>query len=103
MNQEFTTGSTYKNDHNNTYIKSKIKEFGDMMETNNKVPKVKTPDKCLSLIKLESILRTKGNSYFLQVFLEECNYDVKEIKRNRQIDYDFEKSSSDESHNKPDS
>ena len=46
-----------------------------MIETHfhdNKVPKVKAPDKFLSLIKLESILRTKGNSYFLHVFPEEC-------------------------------
>ena len=40
-----------------------------MMETHfhdNKVPKVKTPDKFLSLIKLESIHRTKGNSIFFR-------------------------------------
>ena len=33
----------------------------------------------MSLIKLESILRTKENGYYPQTFLEECKYDVKEI------------------------
>ena len=75
-----------------------------MIETHfhdNKVAKVKTPDKFFSLIKLESILRTKGNSYFLHVFPEECKYDVKNIKRNRQIDYN--QIMNDKSDNEPDS
>ena len=58
---------------------------------NDKIPKEKTPYKCLSLIKLESILRTKESYYYSQTFLEECGYDEKIIKRNRHIDCDFQK------------
>ena len=60
MNIEFTIKPTYE--LNNNYIKSKIREFRDIITTDflkNKIPKEKTPYKCLSLIKLESILRIK--------------------------------------------
>ena len=104
MNKEFTIKPTYE--LNNNYIKSKIREFRDIITTDflkNKIPKEKTPYKCLSLIKLESILRIKKNYCYSQIFLEECKYGVKNIKRNSRIDCDFEKSSSDQSDNEADS
>ena len=49
MNNEFSSGkTTFKNDNHNTYIKSKIIEFGDIMKTHfhdNKVLKVNIPCK----------------------------------------------------------
>ena len=65
INKVFCNEFTYNDGNNNRYIKTKIREFGDIIRThfyNNKapkVPKVKTLYKCLSLIKLESILRVK--------------------------------------------
>ena len=46
-NKEFTKGPTYETDNNNTYIKSKIKEYGDWATYfhNKKLPKVKTQHK----------------------------------------------------------
>ena len=93
INKEFCNELTYNDGNNNRSIKAKIREFGDIIITrfyNNKVPKVpkaKTSYKCLSLIKLESILRVKETLYYSQTLLEECKYDVKNIKENRGIDY----------------
>ena len=67
------------------------------------MPKGKTQYKCLPQIRIESILRTSEPKYHPQVFLEECKYEVKNIRRIKRIDYGFEKSSSDESENEPDS
>ena len=108
-NKVFCNKFAYNDDNNSRYIKTKIREFGDIIRThfyNNKVPKVpkvKTSYKCLSLIKLVSILGVKETLYYSQTLLEECKYDVKNIKGNRRIDYDFEKSSSDKSDNEPES
>ena len=105
MNKEFNSIPIYEI-NNKTYIKSKLKEFGDTAKTyfyGNKIPKQKTPYKCLSMIMLESFLRIKEYCYHPQTFLEQCKHDVNNIKRSRCIDYDFDKSSSDQSDNVPDS
>ena len=52
-------------------------------------------------LKLESISRTREPKYYPQVFLEECRYKFKNIRRARRINYGFEKSSSEESENEP--
>ena len=55
------------------------------------------------MIKLESTIRSEETLYYPQTILEECKYDVKNIKRSRRITDEFEKSASDESDNEPDS
>ena len=54
------------------------------------------------MIKLESIIRSEENLSYPQTILEECKYDVKNIRRNRHITDEFETSASDESDNEPD-
>ena len=46
----------------------------------------------LSAILIDSIFRT-GNNYYPKVFLEECKYDIKEIKIHNYINDDAEISS----------
>ena len=48
----------------NKYIKTKIKLFNDIVNTNfqgKKMPKEKAPCKCLSIIMLDSVIRAKKN------------------------------------------
>ena len=73
--------SFYANDRNGKYIKTKIKTFNDSIITNfhNKnVPKEKIPPKCLSIIVLDSVIKTDNNKYYPQTFLEECVYKQKQ-------------------------
>ena len=104
MNKEFNSKLTYGKIVE--YVSTKIKAFGDTIKTNfnnNKIPKENTPYKCLSLIMLECVIRTEGDFYYPQTSLEECKYEVKNVKRKKCIDYDFDKSSSDKSDSEPDS
>ena len=80
--------SFYANDRNGKYIKTKIKTFNDSIITNfhNKnVPKEKIPHKCLSIIVLDSVIKTDNNKYYPQTFLEECVY--KQQKQQKQKNY----------------
>ena len=73
--------SFYANDRNGKYIKTKIKTFNDSIITNfhdKKVPKEKIPHKCLSIILLDSVIKTDNNKYYPQTFLEECVYKQKQ-------------------------
>ena len=84
---------------NDKYINAKIKIYDDNVNTNfqdAKVPKEKAPHKCLSLIMLDSVLRWK-KTYYPQILLEECKYELKKIKMENLIDDDLEKSASGES------
>ena len=69
-----------------------------MMER-KKVPKKDIPCNCLSLIMLSSVNIT-NKKYHTQTCLEECQYKIKENKRENFINDDFDASSSDESDNK---
>ena len=58
---------------NDKYVKTKIKSYGDKVNTNfqgKKIPKENASCKCLSLIILDSILRV-NKRYYLQTLLEE--------------------------------
>ena len=61
---------------NDKYLKTKIKLYGDKINTNfqgKKIPKENASYKCLSLIMLDSVI--KGNQkYYPQTLLEECKY-----------------------------
>ena len=89
------------NDGNN-YIKTKIKTFKDNIITNfheKKVPEEKIPYKCLSIIELDSIIKT-DNKYYPQTFLEECVYK----QQKQQNDYITQELESDsDSNNKSES
>ena len=59
---------------NNKNIKTKIKLYGDKINTNfqdKKIPKENASYKCLSLIVLESVIRA-SKKYYPQTLLEEC-------------------------------
>ena len=85
----------YGND-DNKYIKTKIKAFTDTIITNfhkKKVPEEKIPYQCLSIIALDSIIKSDkaDNKYFPQTFLEECVYkQQKQQKKKQQENYIIE-------------
>ena len=83
------------------YIKTKIKICADNMITNfhnKKMPKVKAPCKCLSIIVLYSVIKAY-KQYYPQTLLEECKYVQEKIKTENYIDQDLEKSGSDSDSN----
>ena len=61
-----------------------------------KMPKEKAPCKCLSILMLDSVIKSK-KKYYSQILLEECKYEQKNIKMENLNDDDLEKSLSDES------
>ena len=77
MNIEFDNESVYGD--NVKYIKTKIKSYGDKVNSNfqgNKIPNKNASYKCLSLIMLDSIIRVNKKIY-PQTLLEECKYKIK--------------------------
>ena len=52
---------------------------------NKKMPKDKLPCKCLSIIMLDSVIKT-NKKYYPQTFLEECKYAQEMIKTKNYID-----------------
>ena len=61
---------------NDKHIKTKIKIYSGCTITNlhkNKIPKEKTPCKCLSIIMLESVIKA-NKKYYPQILLEEYKY-----------------------------
>ena len=62
-------------------IKTKIKSYGDKINTNfqgKKAPKENAPNKCLSLM-LDSVFKV-SKKYYPPTFLEECKYEIKRTK-----------------------
>ena len=96
---DFESKPVYGDD--DKYIKTKIKIYADSMIINfhnKKIPKEKSPCKCLSIIMLDSVIKA-NKKYYPQTFLEECNYVQEKIKTENYIDDDFEKSESDNDSN----
>ena len=65
--------------YNNKHIKTKIKIYGDKVNTNfhdKNIPKEKTACKCLSLIMLDSVIWV-NKKYYPQTLLEERKYEIK--------------------------
>ena len=52
---------------------------------NKKMPKDELPCKCLSIIMLDSVIKT-NKKYYPQTFLEECKYAQEMIKTKNYID-----------------
>ena len=71
------------NGDTDSYIKTKVKMYDNTNLQGKEVPKVDASDKCLSLIKLDSVVKV-GKKYYPQVFLEECKY-VK--RKNKMMNY----------------
>ena len=79
------------------YIKTKIKIYAGSMITNfhnKKMPKEKAPCKCLSIIMVDSVIKA-NKKYYPQTLLEGCKYVQEEIKMEKLINDDLEKSESD--------
>ena len=64
---------------------------------NKKMPKEKSPCKCLSIIMLDSVIRANEN--IILKHLEECKYVQEKIKTENYIDEDLGKSESDSGSN----
>ena len=89
---------------NDKYIKTKIKLYGDKINTNfqsKKIPKENASYKCLSLIMLDSVIRT-NKKYYPETLLEECKYENKKNKMENLINDDLNPSFSDESDSESD-
>ena len=70
---------------NDKYIKTKLKLYRDKINTNfqgKKIPKENAAYKCLSLIKLDSVIRA-NKKYYPQTFLEECKDEIKNKTKRR--------------------
>ena len=90
MNIEFDNESVYGD--NVKYIKTKIKMYEDRVNTNfqgKKVPKENASYKCLSLIKLNSVIRV-NKKYYAQTLLEECKYVMRKKKMENLINDDLD-------------
>ena len=91
---DFENKPVYGDD--NKYIKTKMKIYADSIITNfhnKKMPKQKASCKCLSVIMLDSVIKT-NKKYYPQTLLEECKYVQEKIKTENYIDEDLEKSDS---------
>ena len=102
MNIEFDSKPVYGD--NDKYIKTKIKLYGDKINTNfqgKKIPKENASYKCLSSIMLDSVIRA-NKKYYPQILLEECKYEITKNKMENLIDDDLDLSSSEESDNETD-
>ena len=100
LNKEFDSEPVYGD--NNKYIWTRIKSYGDKINTNfqdKKMQKENESYKCLSLIMLEFVIKGQNKKYYPQTVLKECKYEIKKKKIQNYINDDFDSSSSDESDN----
>ena len=66
--------------YNRKYLKAKVNSYNRKINKNfhkNKIPKEDSQYISSSVILIDSVFRT-GKNYYLQLFLEECKYVVKE-------------------------
>ena len=89
---------------NDKYIKTKIKLYGDKINTNfqgKKISKENGSYKCLSLIMLDSVIRA-NKKYYSQTLFEEFKHEIKKNKMKSLINDDLDPNSSDDSDSKSD-
>ena len=94
MRIDFESKPLYGDD--DKYINTKIKIYAKNIVTNfhnKKMPKEKTPCKCLSIIMIDSVIKV-NKKYYPQMLLEECKYIQEKIKTENYIDEDLENSDS---------
>ena len=108
MKIDFNTETTY-GDGDDKYIKTGIKTYKNSIITNfynkngyNKIPKVKVPHKCLSIVILDSVIYAH-EKYYPQTFLEECKYVKENIKSKNYTDMELESESDNDSYSDSDS
>ena len=80
MNIELDSEPVYGD--NDKYINTKIKLYGDKINTNfqgKKILKENASYKCLPLIMLDSVIR-ENKKYYPQTLLEECKYEISKKK-----------------------
>ena len=80
------------------YVKTNIKIYAKSIFTNfhnKKMPKEKTPCKCLSIIMINSVIKA-NKKYYPQTPLEECKYIQEKIKTEKYIDENLESDSNNE-------
>ena len=95
MKTDFESKPVYDDD--DKYIKTKIKIYEKSIITNfhnKKSPKEKAPCKSLSIIRIDSVIKT-NKKYYPQPLLEECKYIQEKMKTENYIDQELEKSESD--------
>ena len=83
------------------YIKTKIKTYAGNIITNfhnKKMPKVKAPCKCLSIIITDSVIKA-NKKYYPQILLEEFKYTQEKIKIENNVYEDLEDSGPDSNTN----
>ena len=93
MKVDFESKYTYGYD--DKYIKTKIKRYADSITTNfhyKKMPKEKVSCKLLSIIMLDSVIKS-DEKYYPQIFLEECKYVEEKIKFQNYIDEELDSGS----------
>ena len=98
MRIDFESKPIYDDDDDNKYIKTKIKTYADSIITNfhiKKMLKEKVLCKCLSILMLDSVIKT-DEKYYLQTFLEERKYVQEKIKLENYIDGKLDSDSDDE-------
>ena len=104
LNIEFDSEPVYSDDQK--YIKTKIKMYEDIPNTNfqsKKVPKENASYKCLPLIVLESVIRV-SKKYYPQTLLKKRKYIIRKNKMETLLNDDLYLSSSEkESDNELDS
>ena len=99
MKKNFESEPVYGD--NDKYIKTKIKIYAGSIITNfhnKKMPKEKTPCKCLSIIMIDSVIKA-NKKYYPQTLLEKCKYIQEKIKIENYINEDLENSESDSNTN----
>ena len=77
-------------------INTKIKICANSIITNfynKKIPQEKAPCKCLSVIMIDSVIKS-NKKYYPQTFLAECKYVQEKLKTENYIDEDLEESDS---------
>ena len=76
--------------YENKYLKAKVREFNGNIKTNflgNDIPKENMYYNCIACINLNSILKI-DKKYYPQVYLEECKYKLKHVRRFITIELD---------------
>ena len=92
MKTDFESKPVYGDD--DKCIKTKIKTYEKSIITNfhnKKSPKEKAPCKSLSIIRIDSVIKT-NKKYYPQPLLEECKYIQEKMKTENYIDQELEKS-----------
>ena len=90
MNINFESNLVYGDDYK--YIKTKVKIYADNIITNfhNKnMPKEKASCNCLSIIRIDSVIKV-NKKYYPQILLEECKYIQEKIKIENYINKELE-------------